>query len=174
MSNRNGHSTIIFNDRVIIFFDVLMCITIAVPTPYFKIFFSRQTLENLKMLFLSVLHYRNQSVREANPKQNTVLDISHQPPSAQTFPIITTYVFIRSEWLQPLYNKDFVLIWSPTLIKILTNHDLACCLHFISKMPCSKRSWVRPKLSNFVLTCRSLICWICAVFHVPPPVVPRI
>jgi hypothetical protein len=45
VSNRNGHSTIIFNDRVIIFFDVLMCITIAVPTPYFKIFFSRQTLE---------------------------------------------------------------------------------------------------------------------------------
>ena len=92
---------------MIIFFDVLMCITIAVPTPYFKIFFSRQTLENLKMLFLSVLHHRNQSVREANPKQNTVLDISHQPPSAQTFPIVTTYVFIRLEWLQPLKNQGF-------------------------------------------------------------------
>jgi len=34
-------------------------------------------------------------------------------------------------------QPSLVLIWSPTLIKTLTNHDLACCLHFISKMPCS-------------------------------------
>ena len=157
-----------------------MCITIAVPTPYFKIFFSRQTLENLKMLFLSVLHYRSQSVREANPKQNTVLDISHQPPSAQTFVHLnfcftkrSAYVFIRSNWYFKLNNNLNLLIWSPTLIKILTNHNLACCLHLINQDVMLKWSWVRPKLSNFVLTCRSLICWICSVFHVPPPVVPR-
>jgi hypothetical protein len=65
-----------------------------VPTPNFS---QSPNFEKLNLLFLSALHYRSQSVREANPKQNTVLDISHQPPSAQTFPIVTTYVFIRSE-----------------------------------------------------------------------------
>ena len=59
--------------------------------------------------------------------------------SVQTFPINSAYVFIRSICLQPRCSKGLVLVYSLTLLKIVTDHHLVVCLESLFCEPINQK-----------------------------------
>ena len=67
------------------------------------------------------------------------IHLKHQQLIGIDFPNYSAYVFIRLNCLQPRCSKGFVLVYSLTLLKIVTDPHLVVCLESLFCEPINQK-----------------------------------